>query len=86
MECNNCGKKIRDNSKFCPFCGMKINDEVPKVPLPKENLDSTDIIADEKIKDLKNVLMILKMRGLTEKTKVIQLMFVKIVKKKYKRI
>ena len=50
MECNNCGKKIRDNSKFCPFCGMKINDEVPKVPLPKENLDSTDIIADEKNK------------------------------------
>ena len=50
MECNNCGKKIRDNSKFCPFCGMKINDEVPKVPLPKENLDSTDIITDEKNK------------------------------------
>ncbi len=27
MYCNNCGKEIPDNSKFCNFCGSKINKE-----------------------------------------------------------
>lgn len=25
MKCSNCGKDIADNSKFCEFCGAKIN-------------------------------------------------------------
>ena len=39
MECNNCGKKIRDTSKFCPFCGKKVErNDLPPVPInPKIN-------------------------------------------------
>lgn len=25
MKCNNCGNEIPDNSKFCTYCGKKIN-------------------------------------------------------------
>lgn len=49
MECNNCGKKIRENSKFCPFCGNKINNELPKVTLP--NGDQKQIDAMEEVTD-----------------------------------
>ena len=25
MYCTNCGKEIKSNSKFCPFCGNAVN-------------------------------------------------------------
>lgn len=27
MYCNNCGKQIKDDAKFCPFCGSVIEDQ-----------------------------------------------------------
>lgn len=30
MYCNNCGKEIAENSKFCPECGYHITNESPQ--------------------------------------------------------
>ncbi len=32
MYCNQCGKQISDSSKFCQFCGAKIDSEFPENP------------------------------------------------------
>lgn len=51
MECNNCGKKIRDNSKFCPFCGKKVErNDLPPVPI-KPRVDNLQTLnEDEHVK------------------------------------
>ena len=42
MFCGNCGKKISDDAKFCPFCGSTVNAEdsqtwtPPQVPVPPQ--------------------------------------------------
>ena len=36
MFCNKCGKEIPDNSKFCTFCGNKLNEKT------KKNVDKTN--------------------------------------------
>lgn len=28
MYCENCGKLIGDNAKFCGYCGMKVDEDV----------------------------------------------------------
>ena len=28
MFCEKCGKEIKDNVKFCPFCGNKVSEKV----------------------------------------------------------
>lgn len=37
MYCSNCGKEIKDDAKFCPFCGNKTNDKY------MENINNVDI-------------------------------------------
>ncbi len=29
MFCENCGKQLSDNARFCPFCGASVNGDVP---------------------------------------------------------
>lgn len=38
MYCNQCGKEISDNSIFCKFCGVKINQLNQNVELSEYNL------------------------------------------------
>lgn len=47
MFCNNCGAEIKDNQKFCPKCGRKIdvsNDSNPSVTKIEPNLNKKKII------------------------------------------
>lgn len=47
MNCNNCGAEIKDNQKFCPKCGRKIdvsNDSNLSVTRIKPNLNKKKII------------------------------------------
>lgn len=53
MECNNCGKKIRDNSKFCPFCGKKVErNDLPPVPINPKINSLQSLNEDEHIKTI----------------------------------
>ncbi len=35
MFCNDCGKEIKEESKFCPFCGIKIDNAIDLVEIKK---------------------------------------------------
>lgn len=45
MYCNNCGKEILDNDKFCKHCGAKVisKDEIEKIEKQKEEKRKQDI-------------------------------------------
>lgn len=32
MFCENCGKQIKDDARFCPFCGTSVNGDAPAAP------------------------------------------------------
>lgn len=51
MNCSSCGKKIAKTSKFCPNCGMKI-EEVSDAK-SEEVKEEKDNIVEEKIDDVK---------------------------------
>ena len=46
MYCKNCGKKIEDTDKFCPYCGDRTSDV--------DNIDDVDNIIDDSDMDLEN--------------------------------
>ena len=38
MYCRKCGKKIEENSKFCPYCGFDLKGGQDKVTTKKQNV------------------------------------------------
>lgn len=50
MECNNCKKTIPDDSKFCVFCGEKIEDILEKI---SENNEEKQVMP-KVVKDIRN--------------------------------
>lgn len=55
MFCINCGKELKDNTKFCPKCGNKVENE----ELVNKNQEITNIQNEEnkgKIVDTKNII------------------------------
>ena len=56
MKCNNCGKEINDNSKFCGFCGATTVADVPATPATEQNpatfTDQNPTIAFSPVSDL----------------------------------
>ena len=41
MQCQNCGRSIKDGSVFCPSCGTKIEFVPTKISLEEENRNNT---------------------------------------------
>ena len=45
MICNNCGKEINDDAKFCKFCGTKVeNIYVTEQPVASEQVNNNQVI------------------------------------------
>jgi uncharacterized membrane-anchored protein len=48
MFCPNCGKEIPDGSKFCPYCGAKLEGNVTSQSSPKESSPSNEYLVSQK--------------------------------------
>ena len=44
MFCPNCGKEIPDGSKFCPYCGAKLEGNVTSQSSPKGSSSFLDVL------------------------------------------
>ena len=42
MFCSNCGKEIREDDAFCPYCGMKQNSTVENSNINLSSTESSD--------------------------------------------
>lgn len=53
MFCSNCGKKILDEIKFCPFCGVEVSEKaVNTEQVYQKNEKSTNGVKEELKKSL----------------------------------
>lgn len=58
MFCENCGKNIPENSKFCETCGFKISGETElKLQDESEGLETVEVLEKKSLKINKKVLM-----------------------------
>lgn len=52
MFCSNCGKENKEGAKFCAYCGIALNEELPVLKVSEERLDteaeSQSQVTDEK--------------------------------------
>src|SRR3989344_1907111 len=55
MYCNNCGKKVDEDSKFCQFCGARVdkaNDSKPKAESEKQKEEAKETETKSKVDQL----------------------------------
>jgi len=48
MICPNCGKEVPDGSKFCPYCGAKLEGNVTSQSSQKGSIPSNEYLASQK--------------------------------------
>ena len=53
MFCGNCGKKIDENAKFCPYCGVSVNKKL----LKDEKTFPDPILAQKKYKRIRTIVI-----------------------------
>lgn len=51
MKCLNCNNEVNDNSKFCEFCGTKIENTGPLNPMNQQPVMTSNVISDFKTLD-----------------------------------
>lgn len=62
MICNNCGKEINDDAKFCKFCGTKVeNIYVTEQPVASEQVNNNQVIQAAMVEKKPVVLQVVKL-------------------------
>lgn len=62
MICNNCGKEINDDAKFCKFCGTKVeNIYVSEQPVASEPVSNNQVIQTMIVEKKPAVLQVVKL-------------------------
>ena len=62
MICNNCGKEINDDAKFCKFCGTKVeNIYVSEQPVASEPVSNNQVIQAAMVEKKPVVLQVVKL-------------------------
>ena len=49
MKCNNCGADLSADTKFCSYCGAKIEEKAEMPPIPEEVIDENEDLEEETI-------------------------------------
>ena len=63
MKCSNCGKDLNENEKFCPNCGLKVNNK-EEAKVPETSTEEKQIINGMKNDTFFCVLSLICMYGL----------------------
>lgn len=63
MKCSNCGKDLNENEKFCPNCGLKVNNK-EEAKVPEATIEEKQIINGMKNDTFFCVLSLICMYGL----------------------
>ncbi len=59
MNCEECGKELADNAKFCDGCGTQVLDLNDKIKILVDRLTDIEVYYDEKIEKLENTIQVM---------------------------